>query len=247
MAGDDDKTPGNPEGLDDLEDGVIGDDEDDEEIEQAQSAAQSIELVILPIACTNEGKGAPLAMGVQRWWAQELASRDAKAAAPVFTAMADQDGEKVPALMVFREAWTDERALEGIQRFPNAKEGLITNMSVAEDGIEYDAKLVKVAGDALEVVDTFEWKGKAEGLGESMFETLGTLAKTHEVEIEAEDWKAAFGTDNAQALTSFLVGLGNLSALQGRCVPTTPDQLLSPLMDALNRDAGMDRPRRRCT
>ena len=30
---------------------------------------------VLPIACTNEGRGAPLAMGVQRWWAQELATR----------------------------------------------------------------------------------------------------------------------------------------------------------------------------
>lgn len=241
MAGDDDNTPTSPDGLEDLEDGVIGDDgDDDEDLEEAQSAAQSIELVILPIACTNEGKGAPLAMGVQRWWAQELASRDAKAAAPVFTAMADQDGQKVPALMVFREAWTDERALEGIQRFPNAKEGLITNMSVSEDGIEYDAKLVKLAGDALEVVESFEWKGGAEGLGQSMFDTLGKLAKAHDVEIDVEDWKAAFGTENEQALTSFLVGLGNLSALQGRCVPTTPDQLLSPLMDALNRDPGMD-------
>ena len=28
------------------------------------------------------------------------------------------------------------------------------------------------------------------------------------------------------ALVWFLVGLGNLSALQGRCVPTTPEQLL---------------------
>ena len=44
-----------------------------------------------------------------------------------------------------------------------------------------------------------------------------------------------FGTTNVQAIISYLVGLGNLSALQGRCVPTTSDQLLSPLMDALRR------------
>ncbi|MEM6992342.1 MAG: tetratricopeptide repeat protein [Myxococcota bacterium] len=242
MPGEDDLTPDALDELDsDVDQDVIGDDDDDEEdLEQAQSAAQNIELVILPIACVNEGKGAPLAMGVQRWWAQELASRDAKAAAPVFTAMADQDGEKVPALMVFRETWTDERALEGIGRFPNAKQGLVTNMSVSEDGIEYDARLVKLAGEALEEVDKYEWKGKAEDLGASIFEMLGKLAAAYDVKIEHADWKEALGTENPQALTSFLVGLGNLSALQGRCVPTTPDQLLSPLMDALQRDAGMD-------
>ena len=238
MAGEDDTTP---EELDDLDQDLIGDDEgDDEEIEQAESAAQNIELVILPVACTNEGKGAPLAMGVQRWWAQELASKDAKAAAPVFTAMADQDGQKVPALMVFREKWTDERALEGIARFPNAKEGLITNMAVSEDGISYDARLVKAAGESLEVLDSYEWSGKAEDLGESLFAMLTKLAKNKNVTLDHADHKEAFGTENPQALTSFLVGLGNLSALQGRCVPTTPDQLLSPLMDALGRDAEMD-------
>ncbi|MBL4688178.1 MAG: tetratricopeptide repeat protein [Nannocystaceae bacterium] len=240
MPGEDENTP---DELDDLDPDAIGDDEEqdeDEDQEEAQSAAQGIELVILPIACINEGKGAPLAMGIQRWWAQELASRDAKAAAPVFTALADQDGEKVPALMVFREKWTDERALEGIARFPNAKEGLITNMSVSEDGIEWDARLVKVDGDKLVQITEHQWKGKAEDLGESLFAMLKKLAAAHELEIEQADWKEALGTDNPQALTSFLVGLGNLSALQGRCVPTTPDQLLSPLMDALQRDATMD-------
>lgn len=240
MAGEDELTPDN---VDDLDDNAIGDDSEDaetEELAEAENAAQTIELVVLPIACTNEGKGAPLAMGVQRWWAQELASREAKAAAPVFTAMADQDGEKVPALMVFREEWTDERAIEGIGRFPNAKQGLVTNMAVTEDGIEFNTRLVKVDGEALVDIADHAWKGSAEDLGSALFDVLSKLADAQEVKLEHADWKEAFGTETPQALTSFLVGLGNLSALQGRCVPTTPDQLLSPLMDALNRDATMD-------
>jgi len=240
MAAEDENTP---DALDELDQEAIGaedEEADGEGGEEAQSAAQNIELVILPLACTNEGKGAPLAMGIQRWWAQELASRGASAAAPVFTAMADQDGEKVPALMVFREAWTDERAVEGIGRFPNAKEGLVTNMSVAEDGIEYDSRLVRLKDGELEEIDTHSWKGGAEDLGEALFAMLTKLAAATDTKIEESDWKELFGTENPQALTSFLVGLGNLSALQGRCVPTTPDQLLSPLMDALARDAEMD-------
>ena len=100
MAGEDE-----PQGEDaeHEEDDLDYDEDEDEDPEAIQEAAAAIELVVLPIACTNEGRGAPLAMGVQRWWAQELATRGGKAAAPVFTAMADQDGRKVPALMVFRE------------------------------------------------------------------------------------------------------------------------------------------------
>ncbi|MEM9457595.1 MAG: tetratricopeptide repeat protein [Myxococcota bacterium] len=244
-------------------------DEDDEaaEAEGAQAAA-SIELVILPIACTNEGKGAPLAMGIQRWWAQELASRGAKAAAPVFTAMAEQDGRKVPALMVFREPWTDERAAEGIKRFPNAKRGLVTNMKVDDKQLSYEARLVELAPDdagatptpsegatedkteaegeaetapvKLVTLDTLTWEGETEGLPVNMFEVLGKLAARYDIQIDHEDWTEAFGTSDHQALVSFLVGLGNLSALQGRCVPTTPEQLLSPFMDAIGRDAKMD-------
>ncbi len=234
------------------------DDLDEEEDEAAGAqAADSIEFVILPIACTNEGKGAPLAMGVQRWWAQELAARGAKAAAPVFTAMADQEGRKVPALMVFREPWTDERAMEGIRRFPNARRGLITNMKVEDKVLSYEARLVRLPepsddaaqGEAdaeakpaaeLELLDTLTWEGTTEELPGNMFEVLGKLAARDDIQIEHEDWKEAFGTSDHQALVSFLVGLGNLSALQGRCVPTTPEQLLSPFMDALNRDAKMD-------
>ena len=108
----DDQLAGAPEAGDDDGDDeelVLGggdeddDDDDDEEAdpEALAAAAAAIELVVLPIACTNEGKGAPLSMGIQRWWAQELATRGAKAAAPVFTAMAQQGNRQVPALMVF--------------------------------------------------------------------------------------------------------------------------------------------------
>ena len=44
-------------------------------------AAKGVELVVLPIACTNQGKGAPLGMGVQRWWAQEVSKAGGAAAA----------------------------------------------------------------------------------------------------------------------------------------------------------------------
>jgi tetratricopeptide (TPR) repeat protein len=224
--------------LDDEDD--VDDDDDEVSEEDASAAASAIELVILPVACINEGKGAPLAMGVQRWWAQELASRGAKAAAPVFTAMADQDGRKVPALMVFREPWTDERALEGIKRFANAKQGLVMDMKVAEEGISYSARLLDIDGDTLTKVEEFSFEGDIAGLSDKMLEVLRALAKHAKVEIEHESAKVAFQTENQQALTSFLVGLGNLSALQGRCVPTTAEQLLSPFMDAIGRDPNME-------
>ncbi len=245
MAGENDDTPeGETEAFleqgDEDSDEAL-DEEDEEDAEASAEAAQSIELVILPIACTNEGKGAPLAMGVQRWWAQELAARGAKAAAPVFTALADQGGRKVPALMVFREPWTDERASEGIKRFPNAKRGLVANMRIDDKSISYQARLVEVGeGDALVELDSVSWEGDTEGLPGQMFELLGKLAHRYDIQIDKPDWKEAFGTSDTQALVSFLVGLGNLSALQGRCVPTTPEQLLSPFMDALRRDPKMD-------
>ncbi|MCX4245892.1 tetratricopeptide repeat protein [Paraliomyxa miuraensis] len=244
MAGEDEQTPEPqtddvPDELEDRDEDEL--EEDDEDDGESAQAAQSIELVILPIACTNEGKGAPLAMGIQRWWAQELAARGAKAAAPVFTALAEQDGRKVPALMVFREGWTDERASEGIKRFPNAKRGLVANMQIDNDSLSIKARLVTVGeGDALVELDAVEWNGDTEGLPEQMFTMLGKLAASDDIQIDAQDWKEAFGTSDTQALISFLVGLGNLSALQGRCVPAGPEQLLSPFMDAIRRDPKMD-------
>ncbi len=244
MAGEEDDKAGSApdlpdENADANDEEAFGEDaEDDPEL--VQEAAAAIELVVLPIACTNEGKGAPLAMGVQRWWAQELAARGAKAAAPVFTALAEQNGRKVPALMVFREPWNDQRAREGISRFPNAKFGLVTDMRVDEKAVAVTSRLVQVAGDALEELQKWSWAAAAEELPERLLAVLADLAKRFEVELEHTTCQEAFGTSNQQALTSFLVGLGNLSALQGRCVPTTPDQLLSPFMDALNRDAKMD-------
>jgi tetratricopeptide (TPR) repeat protein len=248
---------------DDADDGALmvedGDDEDDDDAEEeaVAEAAAGIELVVLPIACTNEGKGAPLCMGIQRWWAQELASRGAKAAAPVFTAMAQQGKRQVPALMVFREPWTDARAIDGIARFPNAKRGLITNMRIDDDSVGCELRLVKVEAYAegetpapaegaepathkLTEIERWSWSANGAELPERLFEAFVRLAGHCGVTVEEADWKAAFGTANNSALTSFLVGLGNLSALQGRCVPTTPDQLLAALVDAINRDPGMD-------
>lgn len=235
MAGEDETNEPTEELLDD------GAFDDGDDAEAMQEAASTIELVILPIACTNEGRGAPLAMGVQRWWAQELATRGAKAAAPVFTAMADQDGEKVPALMVFREPWTDARAKEGIGRFPNAKFGLVTDMSVREEEVAITARLVAYDADAeLDEKNKWSFACKSDELPAKALELLTALGKEFDTEVEETDWKAAFGTENQQALMSFLVGLGNLSALQGRCIPTTPDQLLTPFVDAVNRDPNFD-------
>jgi tetratricopeptide (TPR) repeat protein len=238
--GTDDETLGPDAGAPDAGEETDFDEDAEEDSAAVEQAAASIEFVVLPIACTNEGRGAPLAMGVQRWWAQELAARGASAAAPVFTAMADQDGRKVPALMVFREPWTDERARDGIGRFPNAKKGLITDMRITETEIALTSRLVAYDGESLTELKKWSWAEPSEKLPEKVVELLGDLAQHFEVEFEHKDWKTAFGTENIQSLTSFLVGLGNLSALQGRCVPTTPDQLLSPFMDAINRDPKMD-------
>src|SRR5690606_17819124 len=138
--------------------------------EEIQEAAQAIELVALPVACTNEGKGAPLGMGIQRFWAQELAEAGVKAAAPVFTAMQEQNGRQAPALMIFREPWTDERALEGIARFANAQYGLATDMFAQEEKLTLTARLVAVKpGPALETVDTFVVETTAEALAGEIF------------------------------------------------------------------------------
>ncbi len=238
----------NPD-FDDAPDGELmidesGEEEEGDEAEgtpaEIQEAAQSIDFVTLPVACTNEGKGAPLAMGIQRWWAQELAEAGGKAAAPVFTALHEQNGRKIPALMIFREPWTDQRALEGIQRFANAKWGLITDMHVQEDKLTVAARMVKINGAALETEASWEFAGTPEELPAKLFELQQDIANRLGLKSETKTWQEAFGTSNIQALVSFLVGLGNLSALQGRCVPTTSDQLLSPLMDALGRAPEMD-------
>jgi tetratricopeptide (TPR) repeat protein len=235
-----------------LEDGELmidesgeGDGEEDEgSPAEQQQAAQAIDFVALPIACTNEGKGAPLAMGIQRWWAQELAEAGGKAAAPVFTALHEQEGRKIPALMIFREPWTDQRALEGIQRFANARRGLVTDMHVQEDQLQVSARLVELTdvdgAPGLATLETWQFAGTPEELPAKLHELEQGIERRLGLSSEPKTWQQAFGTDNIQALVSFLVGLGNLSALQGRCVPTTSDQLLSPLMDALGRAPEMD-------
>jgi len=218
-----------------------GDGDDEGSPAELQQAAQAIDFVALPIACTNEGKGAPLAMGIQRWWAQELAEAGGKAAAPVFTALHEQAGRKVPALMIFREPWTDTRALEGIQRFANARHGLVTDMHVQEDQLQVTARMVEVGpGPALVTLETWSFTGTPDELPGKLFDLQQGVARRLGLQTGTKTWQQAFGSDNIQALVSYLVGLGNLSALQGRCVPTTSDQLLSPLMDALGRAPDMD-------
>lgn len=207
--------------------------------EMAQ-AAQGVEFVVLPVACVNEGKGAPLGMGIQRWWAQELAANGGKAAAPVFTALHEQDGRKVPALMVFREPWNDERAVDGLNRFPNAKRGLAVDLKAEDESLSYQARLFELDGEAAKDLKTWSFDGKIEALPDALFGVLKDLAGRLDVKIDHKSWKGAFGTSDHQALVSFLVGLGNLSALQGRCVPTTSDQLLTPFVDAINRDNEME-------
>lgn len=267
-----------------IEEGV---DEELAEQQQAQlaalqKAAGEIDLVVLPFACVNEGKGAPLSMGVQRWLAQELARAGTKAAAPVFTAMADQQGRKVPALLIYRDAWTDARAIQGASRFSNAKRVVTAEFHVAEDKLKLDLRLAEVhldedaeasaeasaeataeapatasegadeaeategEGEEPEVkgklVELATWTGEgpANEFGPKLFEGLKLLTGELGTTLEHEDWSAAMGTDNASAMLSFLVGLGNLSALQGRTVPATPDALIEPLRQALNFDPKMD-------
>lgn len=249
MAGENDSQDFDPEQT--AEDDGLVIDETDEAAEvgaaqqQLSEAAAAVEFVVLPLAVTNEGKGAPIAMGIQRWWAQELTKAGARAAAPVFTAMArNPSGQEVPALMVYRDAWTDERALEGITKFPNAKRALIPDFHVADDKLTLSARLVDVSVEGeqtkLEQVSELSFSVGPAQLPAKIHETSRELAARQGQELEAESWKQAFGTENDQALLSFLVGLGNLSALQGRVVPATSDQLLNPLVDALNRDADMD-------
>lgn len=270
MAGDDDTTPEthDDELLGEAGEGDEGDDDEgsNEQLEALQKAASEIEIVVLPLACTNEGKGAPLSMGVQRWWAQELARTGLKAAAPVFTAIAEQQGRKVPALLIYRDAWTDERTLQGATRFPNAKRVVTADFHVSEQRLDMKVRLgdlhleaapaesseaeaseaeaseggePKVTG-RIEELASWSFECKADEVGPKLYEVLQGLAAKLGQTLVAQTWSDAFGTSNHQAMLSFLVGLGNLSALQGRTVPSTTDQLLNPLMDAINRDPKLD-------
>ncbi len=241
MAGDDNQQF-DSEDQDELMLGDEGEEEGPASEAEIQEAAKLIDFVVLPIACINEGKGAPLAMGIQRWIAQDLAQHEAKAAAPVFTALHEQDGRKVPALMVFREPWTDERAIEGIGRFPNASKGLLVDMKVEDEQLSWEARFIEVDQEAKTLTERKRWSfsGPPPEMAEALHTLLLGVASELGVEIDYEDWQKAFGTGNVQALVSFLVGLGNLSALQGRCVPTTSQQLLAPLIDAVNRAPEMD-------
>lgn len=238
-----------------------------QQLEALQKAASEIELVVLPLSCTNEGKGAPLSMGVQRWLAQELARTGVKAAAPVFTALAEQQGRQIPALLIYRDAWSDKRTLQGASRFPNAKRVITADFHVSEEKLALSMRLADIHLDdpatttapaeasaeddaeddgeptvpgRLETVATWSTETSAEGVAEQLFEGLRELASKNGQTIAHTDWTQAFGTSDKQAMLSFLVGLGNLSALQGRTVPATADQMLNPLMDAINRDPKLD-------
>ncbi|HVI03020.1 MAG TPA: tetratricopeptide repeat protein [Enhygromyxa sp.] len=231
---------------------------ENEQLQALQKAASEIELVVLPLSCTNEGKGAPLSMGVQRWLAQELARAGIKAAAPVFTAIAEQQGRKIPALLIYRDAWTDARALQGAGRFANAKRLITGDFHVSEEKLSLKLRLADIHQDGetkvesgegdepptvpgrIETVAEWSTETTAEGVGEQLFAALQEMAAKNGQTVTHEDWTQALGTSDKQAMLSFLVGLGNLSALQGRTVPATADQLLNPLMDAINRDPKMD-------
>ncbi len=246
MAGEEDNEPIDPtdaEGDDQLviEDERAAEQEATAAQKQLEQAAAEIQLVILPLACVNEGKGAPLAMGVQRWLAQEITKAGGKAAAPVFTALTEQQGQKVPALMVYRDAWTDERALEGINKFMNAKRAVVSDFHVDDEKLKLEAKLVESKGEAeLETMATWTAEAKPEALLDELFTILQELTAREGKTLSHKSWQENLGTKDHQAGLSFMVGLGNLSALQGRVVPTTSDQLLNPLMDAINRDPAMD-------
>lgn len=266
MAGDENTTADPDDELLTEGDDDEGEDEDpeveNEQLEALQKAASEIELVVLPLACTNEGKGAPLSMGVQRWWATELARTGLKAAAPVFTAIAEQQGRKVPALLIYRDAWTDERALQGATRFANAKRLVTADFHVSEQKLEMKVRLGDMhlsepspAGEVtegeateaeakplgrIEEIATWSFECQAEEVGPKLYEILQNIAAKLGQTLVAQSWSEAFGTSNHQAMLSYLVGLGNLSALQGRTVPSTADQLLNPLMDAINRDPKLD-------
>ena len=142
--------------------------------------------------------------------------------------------------MVYQDAWTDERAKEGIARFPNAKQAVMADFSVEDEGVALSAKLIDIGEAGYSTTANWEYKCKSEELPERLFDVLKEVGARTGHNIEHDSWQSAFGTQNTQAMLSFLVGLGNLSALQGRCVPAPSDQLLNPLMDALNRDPEMD-------
>lgn len=213
--------------------------------QQLQAAAQSVEFVILPFACTNEGKGAPLGLGLQRWIAQEVSKRELRSAAPVFTALAkNQEGRDVPALMIYRDTWNDERAAEGINKFLKAKRALLPNLHVDEDLIRLSATVVDVTGEGesltLSPVHEANFEAKPDELAEKLVEFLDELLAFNGKSATGAPWAEVFGTENRQALISYLVGLGNLSALQGRVVPAPSEQLINPVMDAINRDPEMN-------
>lgn len=208
--------------------------------EELIAAANAVDIVVLPVACVNEGKGAPLGMGLQRWWAQEISECGGNAASPVFTAMADNNGQQVPALMVYRDSWNDERAKQGIERFANATKALLPEISVEDEKINLKLRLVQVEGESLQDNHSWDIDASAAKLPEALFKLNTELMERCGLKLEEATWGDHFGTENQQAVLSYLVGLGNLSALQGNCVPAGSEQLLTPLMDAINRDPGMD-------
>ena len=214
---------------------------------ELEAAAKAVQFVVLPFACTNEGKGAPLGLGLQRWIAQEMTKHDLRTAAPVFTAMAKNDaGRDIPALMVYREPWNDERAAEGINKFLNCSRALLPNLSVNEELITVSATIVDVSGEGedlkLAPVHEAGFEAKPDVLAEKLVGFLDELLAFNGKQPTGAAWTDVFGTQERQALVSFLVGLGNLSALQGRVVPAPSDQLINPVMDAINRDPEMSGP-----
>ncbi|MGB1699798.1 MAG: tetratricopeptide repeat protein, partial [Nannocystaceae bacterium] len=154
-----------------------------------------------------------------------------------------QEGRDVPALMIYRDAWNDERAVEGVNKFLNAKRALLPNLHVAEDLIRLSATVVDVSGEGEDItlspVHEAAFEAKPDELAEQLVKFIDELLAFNGKSPTGASWTEIFGTENRQALVSYLVGLGNLSALQGRVVPAPSEQLINPVMDAINRDPEM--------
>src|SRR5690606_33552389 len=116
---------------------------------------------------------------------------------------AEQQGRKVPALMIYRDAWSDQRALQGATRFANARRVLLADFFVSEEQLKLDMRLAdihlddtppeptpaaegeaaegedeedeKIAG-RLETVASYSAETTADSLGEKLFEGLQAMA-----------------------------------------------------------------------
>lgn len=202
-------------------------------------AARAIDCVILPPACTNDGAGVSLAMGIQQWLAQELASAGCNASAPVFAVPKANTDSKAHALKVFREPWTDPRAREYMQRHADARHGLVCDIHVVSKHLEVAARLLAITGDEFRTADKWAFSA-SEDLPAKLYDLKQSISARLGLVASGKTWQQTFGTDKAQAIVYFLIGLGNLVVLRHHCCSTDSGLLLAPLVDALQRAPEMD-------